>query len=200
MKNNNNTAENGVIQNLPAQPKLAIHVEEKVNVEKVIKRDDSFEKMAEKCLESVPVDNIKEQLDGRVDEDLLNHIKKKSYLYQEKSVRKGDGLKTLPYSDMVNKELLFKIIDEMEKGNNLFELDNLLKTSIKQYKLNFRDQVTKYHQDIKDKLKKDIDKRHESFYEKEEPSQNSSPRHINIGKQKKLNTRRKNLYQTFSLK
>ena len=131
IKNNNKPAENGVIQNLPAQPKLATHVEEKVNVEKVIKRDDSFEKMAEKCLESVPAGNIKEKLDGKIDEDLLNQIKNKSYLYQEKSVRKGDGLKSLPYSDMVNKELLFKIIDEMEKGSNLFELDNLLKTSIK---------------------------------------------------------------------
>ena len=81
IKNNNKTAANNVIKNLPAQPKLATHVEEKVNVEKVIKRDDSFEKMAEKCLESVPADNIKAKLDGQLDEDLLNQIKKKSYLY-----------------------------------------------------------------------------------------------------------------------
>ena len=54
---------------------------------------------------------------------MINHIKNKSYLYQEKSIKKGDGLKTTPYSDMVNKEMLFKIIDEMESGQNVIELE-----------------------------------------------------------------------------
>ena len=44
--------------------------------------------------------------------------------------------------------MLFKIIDEMESGQNLYELETLLQSSIKQYKDSFRDQMTKYHDEI----------------------------------------------------
>ena len=107
---------------MPEQPKIAKPVVEKINVENVVRRDDSFEKLAEKCLESVPKGKMNKKA-VELDENLINHIKNKSYLYQEKSIKKGDGLKTTPYSDMVNKEMLFKIIDEMESGQNVIELE-----------------------------------------------------------------------------
>ena len=44
----------------------------------------------------------------------------------------------------------------MESGQNLYELEKLLQTSIKQYKDTFREQLTKYHDEIKEKLQKDI--------------------------------------------
>ena len=44
---------------------------------------------------------------------MINLVRQNSYLYQKKSEREGDGLKTTPFSDMVNKEMLFKIIEDM---------------------------------------------------------------------------------------
>ena len=80
---------------------------------------------------------------GEVDETLVNLVRKNSYLYQSKSKREGDGLKTVPYSDMVNKEMLFKIIDNMESGTNLFQLENLLQCELEKYKDSFTDEISK---------------------------------------------------------
>ena len=90
-------------QGLPEQPKLAKPVKEKINVENVVRKDDSFEKLAERCLKSTPKGKPVHRT-NEVDDKLLDHIKTKSYLYQDKSQKKGDGLKTTPWSDMVNKE------------------------------------------------------------------------------------------------
>ena len=105
---------------LPPKP-----VVEKINVENVVRKDDSFEKLAEKCLKSTPKGKPVNKI-NEVDDKLLDRIKTKSYLYQDKSQKKGDGLKTTPWSDMVNKEQLFKLIDEMESGQNMYELEKLL--------------------------------------------------------------------------
>ena len=85
---------------------------------------------------------------NEIDENIINRIRSRSYLYQERSLKQGDGLRTTPYSDMVNKEMLFKIIDEMESGQNMYELETLLQSSIKEYKDSFRDQMVKYHHEI----------------------------------------------------
>ena len=45
---------------------------------------------------------------------------------------------------MVNKEMLFKIINDMNNGGDLFELEKLLHKSIETYKDNFREQITEY--------------------------------------------------------
>ena len=65
--------------------------------------------------------------------------------------------------------MLFQIISDMNRGGDLFELERLLHKSIETYKANFREQVTKYHQEIREKLKRDIATKYDSFYEREEP-------------------------------
>ena len=65
---------------LPEQPKLAKPVVEKINVENVVRKDDSFEKLAEKCLKSTPKGKPANK-PNEVDDKLIDQIKIKSYLY-----------------------------------------------------------------------------------------------------------------------
>ena len=145
----------------------------------MIRKTDSFKVLADKLAEKKPPPKHTNR--GQLDENLINMVRRNSYLYQSKSQRKGDGLKTVPYSDMGNKQLLFKIIDDMEGGTNLLELESLLQVELDKYKENFREEMTKYHQEINEKIKAEMDTKRDTFYEKPlETERKSSLRMHNI--------------------
>lgn len=96
-----------------------------------MRKPDSFKLLAEKCMEKQEPPKYTSK--GELDENLINLVRRNSYLYKKRSVQKGDGLKKGPYSDMVNKESLFKLIDDIEGGTNCLELDNLLQVELDKY-------------------------------------------------------------------
>ena len=90
----------------------------------------------------------------------------------------------------------------MESGANLFELEGLLQSELAKYKDNFREEMTKYHSEINDRLKKDLEAR-KPFYEKVrkiEKNNSNNMQHLSVGRlsMRRVHAASRNMSVTFS--
>jgi len=135
-------------------------------VDKIIKRADSFENLTGVCLRSIGVDRN----DDNIDYDLIKTLMSYSHLYN-KDAKEGAALKSelghlVPFSDFNNKLNLFGIVSEV-RGGGKGHLQNVLDTEVKDFSISFRDQIKQCHDCIESKLQENIREKHEKFYKSE---------------------------------